>query len=85
MSQGTGGTWQEPLWPAGSPTRTTPAGKSSGLTPSGECRRGAMGKVSKQHNGTAEGGAFASGARGKVLQETRTENERKRQVNGFMD
>lgn len=84
-AQGAGGTWHEPLWPAGSLTRTTPAAKSSGLFPSGERGRGAMGEVSKQAQGTAEGGAFASGAKGKVLQETRTENERKRQVNGFMD
>lgn len=47
-AQGAGGTWHKPLWPAESLIRTTPAANSSGLTPSGEHGRGAMGKVSKQ-------------------------------------
>lgn len=45
-----------------------------------------MSKQAQWHSGVlTECGAFASGVKGKVLQETRTENERKRQINGFMD
>lgn len=77
---GAGGTWHNPPGQQG-PSQEQPSSQELCWSP--WWARQGQGKG--EQTGTAEGGAFASGAKGKVLQETRTENERKRQVNGFMD